>query len=93
MVDWSNNPIEYDHYSPSPIIGVAAPTLADIIKGNVSKKRKKAPETLLKKHIIKKSVIGHLSFWVVFNKRFSTPNPFSGIFSFRCLENILLKKY
>lgn len=49
MVDCSNNPIEYDHYSPSLIIGVAAPTLADIMKGNISKKTQEGPKKSLEK--------------------------------------------
>lgn len=56
MIDRSGQPIEYDPYSASPIIGATTPTVADIMNGNQSKKRKKTPNKTLKKSTIKRSL-------------------------------------
>lgn len=50
-----DQPIEYDSYSPFPIIGVTAPMVANIMQGKISKKRKKAQKKTLKKRIVKRS--------------------------------------
>lgn len=61
MVDSSNNPIKYDRYSSLLIIRAFASSLADIMKGNIAKKRKKVTKTLLKKQTIKNQQLAILA--------------------------------
>lgn len=53
MIDRSSQPIQYDPYTTSPIIRADAPTVADIMQGDPSKKHRRPMKKVIKKSAIK----------------------------------------
>lgn len=58
MIDRPENPIEYDTYSFQSAIGATTCSLANIMKGDFTKKRRKGSRTLLKKQTTKRQATG-----------------------------------
>lgn len=55
MIDRSGQLIQYELYSASPIIGAEAPKVADLMKGEPTRKRKTLPKKITKRSAIKAS--------------------------------------